>query len=80
MSPDPIDEALVEAEPPELAAPLPMVLLTRTGVLYFKSENPYYAAVVDAYYTDILNSISYIIIYLKFIKMFKINYNKLISF
>jgi hypothetical protein len=57
MSPDPIDEALVEAEPPELAAPLPIVLLTRTGVLYFKSEKPCYAAVVDPYYYDILNSI-----------------------
>lgn len=70
MSPDPIDEALVEAEPPELAAPLPIVLLTRTGVLYFKSENPYYAAVVDAYcYWDILNSNTNILLF-KIIKKF----------
>ena len=49
MSPDPIEEALVDAElPPPPLAPLPMVLLTRTGVVYFKREKPYCAAVVDA--------------------------------
>ena len=49
MSPDPIDDALVEADPPPPAvAALPIVLLTRTGVVYFKRENPYCAAVVDA--------------------------------
>jgi len=49
MSPDPIDDADVDADPPPPpVAPLPIVLLTSTGVVYFKRENPYYAAVVDA--------------------------------
>jgi hypothetical protein len=49
MSPDPIEDALVDADPPPPpVAPLPIVLLTSTGVVYFKREKPCYAAVVDA--------------------------------
>ena len=50
MSPDPILDALVDALPVPLAdPPLPIVFDTNTGVVYFRREKPYYAAVVDAY-------------------------------
>ena len=50
MSPDTIEEALVDVDPLLLLPPfVPIVLLTRTGVSYFSNENPYYAAVVDVY-------------------------------
>ena len=41
MSPEPMLDADVEAEPvPPLPPLTPAVLLTRTGVSYFKSEKP----------------------------------------
>jgi hypothetical protein len=41
MSPDAMDEALVDTEPAAALPPfLPIVLLTKTGVSYFNNENP----------------------------------------
>ena len=46
-----IDEALVDVDPvaPDRPPLDPIVLLTSTGVSYFNSENPCYAAVEDVY-------------------------------